>query len=78
LLLLLQLQLHLDLDLLFLFPSSQLDLLSGLLSLDGGFAGIVSHRRMFSLDLGLESVDLVGCCVLPSHQRHRKSATSHM
>jgi hypothetical protein len=58
-LLLLLLQLHLELDLMFLFPSSNVELLCGLLSLHGGLAGVVSHGRMVGLDLGLESVDLV-------------------
>jgi hypothetical protein len=53
------LQLHLELDLMFLFPSSNVELLCGLLSLHGGLAGVVSHGRMVGFDLGLESVDLV-------------------
>jgi len=57
-LLLLLLQLHLELDLVFLFPPSHVELLSGLLSLHGGLAGVVCHGRMVGLDLGLECVDL--------------------
>lgn len=38
----------------------ELQLLSLLLSLDGGLAGVVSHARMIRLESSLESIDLAG------------------